>query len=81
MGHSGYVVVPEFRRQGDATMILRLAIQIAREKLGIGRILVTCDDDHMGSIRTIEKNGGILENVVNERDCDKRKRRYWVEAQ
>jgi predicted acetyltransferase len=42
---------------------------------------VTRDDDNMGSIRTIEKNGGILENVVNERDCDKRKRRYWVEAQ
>ena len=58
-----------------------LAIQIAGEKLGIGRILVTCDDDNIGSIRTIEKNGGILENVVNERDCDKQKRRYWVEAQ
>ncbi len=43
-GHIGYVVVPEFRRLGYATD-LRLSVQIAREKLGIGRILVTCDDD------------------------------------
>jgi predicted acetyltransferase len=62
-GHIGYVVVPEFRRRGYATTILSLAIQIAHENLGIGRILVTCDEDNIGSIRTIEKNGGILENV------------------
>jgi predicted acetyltransferase len=79
-GHIGYVVVPEFRRRGYATTILRLSVQIAREKLGIGRILVTCDDDNIGSIRTIEKNGGILDNVVSGRDLDKPKRRYWIEA-
>src|SRR4029453_4507162 len=59
-GHIGYVVVPKFRRLGYATTILRLSVQIAGEKLGIGRILVTCDDDNMGSIRTIEKNGASL---------------------
>jgi predicted acetyltransferase len=79
-GHIGYVVVPEFRRLGYATTILRLSVQIAREKLGIGRILVTCDDDNIGSIRTIEKNGGILENVVSGMDLDKPKRRYWIDA-
>jgi predicted acetyltransferase len=79
-GHIGYVVVPEFRRLGYATTILRLSVQIAREKLGIGRILVTCDDDNIGSIRTIEKNGGILENVVSAPDLDKPKLRYWIEA-
>ena len=31
-GHIGYVVVPEFRRQGYATAILHLSLQIAREK-------------------------------------------------
>ena len=79
-GHIGYVVVPEFRRLGYATSILRLSIQIAREKLAIRRILVTCDDDNIGSIRTIEKNGGILENIVSRPDLDKPKRRYWIEA-
>jgi predicted acetyltransferase len=79
-GHIGYVVVPEFRRRGYATTILRLSIQIGREKLGIKRILVTCDDDNIGSIRTIEKNGGILENIISGPDLDKPKRRYWIEG-
>ncbi len=78
-GHIGYVVVPEFRRRGYATTILGLSLQIARQKLGIGRILVTCDDDNIGSIRTIERNGGILENIVSGPDLDKPKRRYWIE--
>lgn len=79
-GHIGYVVVPEFRRQGHATTILRLALQIAHERLGIDRVLVTCDDDNVGSIRTIENNGGVLEDVVSGPDLDGRKRRYWIDA-
>ncbi len=79
-GHIGYVVVPEFRRQGYATAILRLSLQIARAKCGGAvRVLVTCDDDNVGSIRTIEKNGGVLENVVSGQGLDKPKRRYWID--
>ena len=78
-GHIGYVVVPEFRRRGYATSILRLSLQIARDRCGLHRVLVTCDDDNIGSIKTIERNGGILENVLSGRDLDKPKRRYWIE--
>jgi predicted acetyltransferase len=77
-GHIGYVVVPEYRRQGYATAILRQALQIARQKVGLNRVLVTCDDDNVGSIKTIEKNGGVLEGVVTDPDGDKRTRRYWI---
>ena len=78
-GHIGYVVVPEFRRQGYATAILHLSLRIAREKCdGVHRVLVTCDDDNIGSIRTIEKNGGILESVVSGED-QQLKRRYWID--
>jgi predicted acetyltransferase len=79
-GHIGYVVVPEFRRQGYATAMLGLSLDIARTELGLRRVLVTCDDDNFGSIRTIEKNGGVLENIVIGPDLDTPKRRYWIDV-
>lgn len=79
-GHIGYVVVPEFRRLGYATSMLRLAIQLARQRLGLTRILLTCRDDNIGSIRTIEKNGGTLESIVPDRDGVTPLRRYWITA-
>jgi predicted acetyltransferase len=77
-GHIGYVVVPEFRRQGCATEMLRQALQIAHERLRLDRVLVTCDDDNLGSIRTIEKNGGVLEAIAAGPGLDTPKRRYWI---
>jgi predicted acetyltransferase len=77
-GHIGYVVVPAYRRQGYATAILRQALQIAHQKLGLRRVLVTCDDDNVGSIKAIEKNGGVLESVVTGRDGHTPQRRYWI---
>ena len=76
-GHIGYVVVPEYRRQGYATAILRASLEIARDNLGLTRVLVTCDDDNAGSIRTIEKNGGVFDGIAIP-DGDKPKRRYWI---
>ncbi len=79
-GHIGYVVVPECRRRGYASAILRLSLQMAHDMLGIHRVLVTSDDDNIGSIKTIEKNGGILEDIVSGPDVEKPKRRYWIEV-
>jgi predicted acetyltransferase len=79
-GHIGYVVVPEFRRQGHATAMLRLALQVAHYRIGLDSVLVTCDDDNIGSIRAIENNGGVLEEIVREPGMDKSKRRYWIDA-
>jgi predicted acetyltransferase len=79
-GHIGYAVVPEFRRRGYATAMLVLSVRFARERFGIERVLLTCDDDNVGSIRTIEKSGGVLENVVSGPDLVKPRRRYWIDA-
>jgi predicted acetyltransferase len=79
-GHIGYVVVPEFRRRGYGTTILALSVRIARDRLGLERVLVTCDDDNIGSIRVIQKNGGILENIVTGPDLDKPTCRYWIDT-
>jgi predicted acetyltransferase len=76
--HIGYAVVPEFRRKGYTTEILRQALGIAGERLGLDRVLVTCDDGNVASMRTIEKNGGVMENTVAGPDLATPKRRYWV---
>lgn len=78
-GHIGYVVVPEFRRRGYATMMLRHALDYAHNRLGLARVLVTCHDDNVASIRTIEKNGGVLEDVVNGQEPGRPLRRYWFD--
>jgi predicted acetyltransferase len=59
--------------------MLRQALAIAHQELGLSRVLVTCDEDNVGSIRTIEKNGGVLEDVITGPDLDAPKRRYWID--
>lgn len=78
-GHIGYSVRASRRRQGYASAGLELALDRARE-IGLDRVLVTCDDDNVGSSRTIERAGGVLQDV---RDQSARGhamlRRYWID--
>ncbi len=75
-GSIGYRVVDEHRRQGHATEILRQCLVVARS-LGLDPVLVTCDDDNVGSAAVIERCGGLLENKVPI-DGGVLKRRYWI---
>ena len=74
-GHIGYGVRPQFRRRGFATEILRQSLQYIHE-LGVTDVLVTCDEDNVGSSKVIESQGGILENRVEYEGT--LKRRYWI---
>ena len=75
-GHIGYAVRPAFRRRGYATAILAQSLMVARE-LGIVDVLITCDDDNVGSVKAIERCGGVLDSVV-ENDRGVAVRRYWI---
>lgn len=74
-GNIGYSVRPSQRRKGYATEMLALALEECR-KLGLDRALVTCDKTNIGSAKTIQKNGGVLENEVLE--GDRITQRYWI---
>ena len=77
-GHIGYGVRPTYRGRGHATEILQNALKIARE-LGINRVLVTCSDANVASVKVTEKAGGVLENILEE--GDEKIRRYWIEPE
>src|SRR6266487_3090498 len=77
-GHIGYEIRPSMRRQGYGQEILRLGLEKARA-LGLSRVLVTCDEDNIGSKKIIEHNGGQFENSVEVEGSPKKKLRYWID--
>ena len=77
-GHIGYGVRPAFRRRGVATEMLRQSLVVARAH-GVDRVLVTCDDDNVGSAAVIERCGGRLDPQRPLSDGPGTpKRRYWI---
>ncbi|BBH71064.1 acetyltransferase [Actinoplanes sp. OR16] len=74
-GHIGYGIRPSARRRGLASWALGEMLGEAG-KLGIDRVMISCDVTNEASARTIEKHGGVLEDI---RDSEiGRVRRYWV---
>lgn len=74
-GHVGYSVRPSQRNKGYAKVMLELAKQYLQEK-GLKKILLTCDDTNIASIKTIESCGGLLENKIDKNNS--LIRRYWI---
>ncbi len=79
-GHIGYDTARKFRGRGLATEMLRLALPIAKS-LGLARVLLTCDDTNVPSIKVIEANAGVLEGVRANDPNKPRKRYYWIDLQ
>lgn len=77
-GHIGYAVLAAHRRRGYATAILRQSLVVARDH-GVARVLVTCDDDNVGSATVIERCGGIRDAELPLVPGDPPKRRYWID--
>lgn len=75
-GHIGHGVRPSERRRGYATRIISLGLSEC-EELGIDKVLVCCAKANIGSAKSIQRNGGELENEV-EKDGELFQR-YWID--
>ena len=79
-GHIGYGVRPTERRKGYNSYQFYLALEFCKEK-GIDRVLMTCDKKNIDSAKTIENNGGILENEIpDSKDSSITVQRYWIDV-
>lgn len=74
-GHIGYGVRKSERHKGYGHKMLSLLLTKLKA-LDYTKVLLTCDDDNLSSSKTIEKNGGILENKIMYEG--KLNRRYWI---
>ena len=76
-GHIGYEVRPSRRKQGYGTLMLHLGLEKAKAA-GIHKVLVTCDENNIGSKKIIEHNSGQFENAVHIDGSAIKKLRYWI---
>ena len=79
-GNIGYAINPIYWKKGYGTKLLSLGLDKAKELIKEDKVLITCDDDNIGSFKIIEKNGGILEDKVINTDAGETflTRRYWI---
>lgn len=59
-GHCGYSVRPSERKKGYATEMLSQLIEVAK-KIGMTELQISVEKTNIGSIKVIEKNGGVYE--------------------
>ena len=74
-GHIGDGVRPSERRKGVATRMIGLALEECR-KLGIDRVMMACNKENVGSAKSIQNNGGVLENEITV--DGEVVQRYWI---
>ncbi len=74
-GHIGDGVRPSERRKGIATKMIALALDECR-KLNIDKVLMVCNKENIASAKSIQTNGGILENEIETDGIVEQK--YWI---
>lgn len=64
-GDIGYGVRPSERRKGYATKMLKHGLNVCKEK-NMTDVIVGCYEDNYGSNKVIQKNGGVLCNILKK---------------
>lgn len=75
-GHIGFAIRPSMWRMGYGRKILEMALPEAA-KIGLTKVLVTCNETNLGSRKIIESNGGVFQDVNEVKG--EMVRRYWID--
>lgn len=78
-GHIGYSIRPSERRKGHGTNMLREALVFCT-RVGLNRILITCDKINLASAGVAKNCGGRLENEFYSEHYKEIVQRYWIET-
>lgn len=77
IGHIGYEIKSSRRKKGYGSKLLELGLTEAR-KIGLEKVLITCDEDNIGSIRIIEKFNGKYKKLFVDDESGKNVLQYEV---
>lgn len=78
-GHIGYSIRPTERRKRYGTSMLREALVFCK-RIGLNRILITCDKVNLASAGVAKNCGGRLENELYSELYKEIIQRYWIET-
>jgi len=78
-GHIGYAVRPSAQGRGYATTMLAGMLDHCRGRGDLDRVMLTANTKNLASIRVIEKNGGVLADIIPHPWVQGDEgRRYWI---
>ena len=76
-GHIGYSIRPTERRKGYNKINLYLGL-IEAKKLGLDKVMLGCNATNLGSDKTIQALGGILERAEIDPRDNELDNIYWI---
>ncbi|CEN27923.1 GNAT family N-acetyltransferase [Lactococcus piscium] len=78
-GNIGYSIAPSERRKDYGKVLLKKTLLEAK-KMGLDRVLLTCDEENIASEKIIVNNNGIFENKLYDEDdnCKGYVKRFWI---
>ena len=78
-GHIGYSIRPTERRKGYNKINLYLGL-IRCQELKINKVMITCSVSNLGSDKTIQALGGILERTEIDPSDNTLTNVYWIDV-
>lgn len=76
-GNVGFGVLSAFRGKGFAKKMLALSLDQCR-KIGLKKILLTCEESNDPSIQVITQNGGVLDQLNDPKLTGAKVLRFWI---